>query len=467
MKLYEDVVTRIEARIADGVFRVGDRLPSVREASQSFGVSVNTIYHAYNILEGNGLIRAKPQSGYFVASRSNATEKDRQRSDATPNLDLETIALQVLGARAGPTTAPFGAAYPDASLFPTERLLTAMRAVSRHPPRRAGISIDAAGMPDLRREIAKRYAMHGQSVGMDELVVTTGAINAVNLALTAVLHTGEGVALADRSFFPQTFSLRRLGLRPVPIPMSPETGLDMGRLQEVLASGEAKACMLMPNCHHPLGITLPAEEKADLVRLVTRYEAPLIDNDGYSDLIPPEDGVSSTKAFDKAGLVLHCGSFSNGLSPDLRAGWVAPGRFRDRLLSVKFLANMSSDWIAQLSIVEYLRHANFDRHLRGLRAALAERMADGVAQLGAWRHLITRHTTPKTGFTLWAELPAGTDSMRLYRLAVGQGLSFVPGALFSVDRLRANEIAFNFSFAWTPEARQSLHRLLSLIDRER
>jgi DNA-binding transcriptional MocR family regulator len=471
MKLYEEVVARIEGQVAGGLYRVGDRLPSVREAGRSLGVSVNTVYHAYNILEAKGLIRAKPQSGYILVSRdpmgADTAGAARQRGEAPDNFDLEAIALQVLGTRAGPTTVPFGAAYPDASLFPTDRLLAVLRSVSRHPPRGIGTSIDPAGMPDLRREIARRYAMHGQSVPMGEIVVTTGAVNAINLALSALLRPGDAVAVADVSFFPASFSLRRYGLHAVPVPMSPETGLDLASLQEVLARGKAKACLLMANCHYPLGVTMPAEGKAELVRLLARYETPLIDNDGYADLISPEDGAASTKAFDRDGLVLHCRSFSNSLSPDLRAGWVAPGRFRDRLLSIKFLANMASDWIAQQTIAEFLLQANYDRHLRTLRATLAERMREGLAQLAPWRHLVRRHTAPKSGFTLWAELPEGTDSLRLYRLAVRQGLSFVPGALFSIDRLRADEIALNFSFEWTAKTRQSLHRLLTLIDRER
>src|SRR5665213_143306 len=101
MKLYEEVVSRIETRITGGLYRVGDRLPSVREASQSLGVSINTIYHAYNVLEAKGLIRAKPQSGYFLASREpvggDPADADRHRGQTAAELDLEAIALEVLG----------------------------------------------------------------------------------------------------------------------------------------------------------------------------------------------------------------------------------------------------------------------------------------------------------------------------------------------------------------------------------
>jgi len=376
---------------------------------------------------------------------------------------LETIALQVLGEAGRDITAPFGSIFLDAKLLPISRLLTVMRDVSRRPVHRRA-SRDAAGMLDLRREIAKRYARYGSSVPLDQIIVTAGAIDGVNLALSALLRPGDSVAVEDPCFFPASFSLRRFGLKLVPIPVNPQDGFDLDVLERVFAIGGAKACLMMPSCQNPLGVSLSLEKKARLVRLIERYEVPLIENDAYGEFLPPEEGGSSCKAYDRAGLVIHCSSFSNSLSPELRVGWISAGRFRDRVLSVKFLTRMSSHAITQQTVAEFLRHENFDHHLRNLRSMLGERRRKGLSELDKWGRLITSRSNPKSGYIVWAKLPEGIDSLHLFKIAAAEGLSFVPGALFSVDRLRQNEIALNLSFAWTDETVEALDRLGSLIE---
>src|SRR5262249_38095822 len=152
---------------------------------------------------------------------------------------------------------------------------------------------------------------------------------------------GDAVAVEDPCFFPVSFSLRRHGLRAFPVRMSIEDGIELDALERVLGSGGVKACIMMPSCHTPLGVSLSPEKQQKLARLVERYGIPLIENDAYGELRPPEDGSSSCKAYDRSGLILHCSSFSNSLSPQLRVGWISAGRFRDRILAVKFLTNMT------------------------------------------------------------------------------------------------------------------------------
>ena len=470
MRLYQNIAAMFETRITEGVYRVGDRLPSVREASRSLSVSLTTVYHAYNLLETKGLIRAKPQSGYSVVRRYAVATEDVDSKATPPDQEvvpvLETIARQVLGEAGRDITVPFGSIFLDAKLLPITRLLKVMRYVSRRPRHSWGTK-DAAGILDLRREIAKRYTRCGYSVPLHEIIITGGAIDGINLALSTLLRPGDAVAVEDPCFFPASFSLRRFGLKSVPIPVSANDGLDLGVLERVLANGGAKACLMMPTCQNPLGVTLSLERKARLVRLIERYDVPLIENDAYGELLPPEEGGSSCKANDRSGSVLHCSSFSNSLSPELRVGWITAGRFRDRILSVKFLTSMSSHGIAQQTVADFLKHENFDHHMRNLRSTLDERRRTGLIELDKWGQLLTCRSDPKGGYLIWVKLPEDIDSLHLFKLAAAEGLSFVPGALFSVEKLRQNEIALNFSFAWTRETIRSLDRLRSLIEEMR
>lgn len=464
MHLYEDVVALFEAQIADGIYRVGDRIPSVRETSRSLRVSMSTVYNAYNALELKGLVRAKPKSGYVVVQQaSKAADRGRPANTGLQNgpvLDLKSIALQILGADNSDAATQFGSAYPDSSFIPGDRLNCLMRDVSRRAL--PGRIRDPAGLIELRREIAKRYTRHGYAVSLDEIVITTGSIDGVNLALRAVSRPGDAIAVEDPCFFPVSFSLRQHGLRPVPVPVSPEHGLDLDVLEHVLATRQVKACVIMPSCHTPMGVSLSQEKQARLAGLVERYDVPLIENDAYGALRPPDDGNSTCKPYDHSGLVLHCSSFSNALSPQLRVGWISAGRFHHQVRSVKFLTNMASNWIAQHTAAEFLTHENVDRRMRAMRATLEERLRTGLRELDRWRGLVVRRSNPQHGFMVWAQLPNSVDTLSLFTSAVAERLSFVPGALFSVDRPRRTELGLNFSCRWTPEAVRSLDRLMSL-----
>lgn len=466
---YREIADLFEIRIKEGVYRVGDRLPSVREASRSLGVSLTTIYNSYNVLELKGLIRAKPQSGYIVLSASVAKERKANPADqsslSSPEFDLEAIALQILAADNKKSATPFGSVFADADLFPVSRLLSLMRSVSRSPEHSAFRLHEVAGLMELRREIAKRYTRHGYSVSVDEIIITSGSVDSINIALSALLRPGDCIAVEDPCFFPTLFSARRHGLRMIPIPVSPETGIDLTVLENVLARGEVKACLAMTSCHMPMGVSLAPEKRAQLVRLIEYYNVPLIENGAYGELLAPDDGASSCKAYDTSGLIINCSSFSSSLSPQLRVGWITAGRFRNRILSVKFLTSMTSHWIAQRTAAEYLKHENLDRHMRTIRTMLEQRVAIGVRELDKWRHIVIERSNPKGGAIVWVKLPESVDSLRLFSLASSEGLSFMPGALFSVVHLRHNEIALNFSFPWTPDAIDSLHRLMGLIEK--
>jgi DNA-binding transcriptional MocR family regulator len=242
--------------------------------------------------------------------------------------------------------------------------------------------------------------------------------------------------------------------------------LDLDVLEQALASGKVKACLVMTNCHYPLGVTLSRDRRARLLALVNRYQTPLIENDAYAELLEPAEAGLSGDGERGGGYSLNCSSLSNCLSPELRVGWIVAGRFRDRMLSVKFLTNMSSHWIVQQTAAEYLKYDNFDRHLRALRSTLQERMKFGLGELSkpTWSNLVLNRSRARSGFMIWVELPGAVDSLRAYGEATRQGLGFVPGPLFSVDRVRSNEIALNVSFPWSDGAVQSLHRLMSLFE---
>src|SRR5262245_59002948 len=189
------------------------------------------------------------------------------------------------------------------------------------------------------------------------------------------------------------------------------------------------------------------DTKSELVDLLARRGVPLIEDDVYAELYFDAPRLRPAKAFDREGLVLHCGSFAKCLAPGYRIGWAAPGRFKDVVERLKFMTTLTTASLPQAAIAEYLKHGGFERHLRTLRQTLS-------VQLEFMRQGLERHfpagckiTRPEGGYMLWIELPRAVEALRLHRLALEKRVSVAPGPNFSAQRSYSNCIRINFGHA--------------------
>jgi DNA-binding transcriptional MocR family regulator len=220
-----------------------------------------------------------------------------------------------------------------------------------------------------------------------------------------------------------------------------------------------KACWLMPTFHNPLGATMPDDHKRALVEMLARHGVPLIEDDVYAELYFGEASPRPAKAWDREGLVLHCSSFSKSLSPGYRIGWVAPGRFLRDVARQKLTTTLMSSMPAQLGLVDYLRRAGFDRHLRKLRQTLAERHAEVAAAVFRYFPESSCATRPDGSYFLWVQMPEKVDAMVLLRRAVEHKICIAPGPVFSPSGAFGNCVRLNFSHGLAGRT----HRALELL----
>lgn len=435
---------RLADELADamhrGLLQPGQRLPSVRQACAQRGISPSTVFQAYARLEEQGLIEARARSGFFVRATQSQAQPPRlapalARSDAH-TVSLSEQAFALLAAGADPTLVPLGSAFPAPQLFPLQALARCgARAMRRLPPQ-AATSAQLAGEPALRAALLRRYALQGVNLHNDELLITNGAMEALNLALQAVTRPGDVVAVESPTFYAALQALQRQDLRAVELPTDPVTGVDLDALQALLArpSGERPvACWLMTGFQNPLGALMPTARKQALLRLLARHQLPLIEDDVYAELYEGPQRPPPAKAFDDHGWVLHCGSFSKCLAPGYRIGWIAAGRFAAQLLRLKGMASLASSLPAQLALAGYLAQGGYERHLRRLREQLAQGRRQGLACVQAHFPPGTRVTRPEGGYFLWLQLPERVDALALQALALAEGISLAPGSLFSAD----------------------------------
>ncbi|WP_448196938.1 GntR family transcriptional regulator MpaR [Pseudomonas putida] len=466
MKRYERFADDIAELIRSGVLGPGQRVPSVRYASQTHGVSPSTVFQAYYLLERRGLIRARPRSGYFVtahAPRQFSEPQPMEPLSESTDVDVSALVFSILESIKDPNTVPFGSAFPSPELFPLQRLSRSLASASRAMDPRMVVTDLSPGNPQLRRQIALRYMVGGLMLPMEELLITNGALEALNLCLQAVTEPGDLVAVEAPAFYACLQVLERLKLKAVEIPVQPREGMDLAALAQTLEKHPVKAVWCMTNFQNPVGASMPEAKKQALVALLQRYQVPLIEDDVYAELYYSQQAPKPAKAFDTQGLVMHCGSFAKSLAPGYRIGWVAAGRFAQKIERLKLMTSLCASMPAQAAIADYLEHGGYDRHLRKLRYALEGQQANMLAAISRYFPPQTRVSQPSGGYFLWLELPERIDALKLFHMALAQGISIAPGPIFSPTRRFGNCIRLNYGTPWGDTAERAMETLGRII----
>jgi DNA-binding transcriptional MocR family regulator len=453
--------------IRGGSLRPGDVLPSVRAFSRTKGVSPSTVLHAYGTLESAGLIESRPRSGYFVSKYSappTAPRVSAPRSSST-RVAVSDLVFEILEASRSRGVVPLGSAFPAPSLYPWAKLARSLGSSARRMDPWSTVESLPPGSIDLRRQIARRYLKLGMSVGIEQIVVTSGALEALNLALQTVARPGDTIAIESPTFYGCLQAAERLGLHVIEIPTHPVDGIDLAALARVISKNSIRACWFMTTLHHPTGATVPTDRKRELVRLLSSHEIPLIEDDAYAELQFASTPSPPAKAFDKKGFVLHCGSFSKCLAPGYRLGWVAAGRFTKDLARRKIESSLATSLPIQQGIAQMLKHGGYESHLGQFRRLLSSQqstMLDSVRRHFPSGYRVAR---PAGGYFLWIECAASVDSLEIHRLALDFGITIAPGPMFSARRQFGNFIRLNSGHPWTPAMDRAIQRLGDILRR--
>jgi DNA-binding transcriptional MocR family regulator len=466
--LYVTLAGELQSLVEQGTLRPGHRVPSVRRLARQRDVSISTVIQAYTLLENRGVLEARPQSGYYVRARlpSDTPEPRMARPMAKPSyVGVNDLTVEIMNLAMDPGYVPLGAACPDHTLFPTKKLARLLGAVGRNDPALLGRYAMNWAYDPLTREIARRYLQAGTPLSHDELVITIGCCEAINLSLRAVTKSGDTVALESPAYFGFLETIQSLGLKALEIPTDPRTGLCLDATRDALEHNDVKAIIVMPAYQNPLGTCMPDEKKERLYRLLADYDVPAIEDDIYGDLHFGERRPKPLKAWDTDGRVLLCSSFGKTLAPSLRVGWCAPGRYLERVKRLKFTNTLGTPVVLQKTISDFLRNGGYDHHLRSIRRAYQNQLHLFSQAVLRYFPEGTRLSRPQGGFVLWCELPPGVDTLRLHKDALKHHINTAPGALFSVKDRYRNCLRMNCGLPWT-EAIESAVRTLGELARK-
>jgi DNA-binding transcriptional MocR family regulator len=464
--LYERVAQLVETQIATGTLRTNDRIPSVRSMSRTAKVSVSTVVQAYVHLESIGLIEARPQSGFYVRPPDPQAVPE-PRAKPTRSRRPMTIAAEMLDtcreALSRNDIIPLNGAFTSPALYPTQRLNNLTREVLRDRPLHAGELIMPPGDPELRRQVAKRMALAGAPTDPEHVVITSGTMDAITLALRVVCQPGDTVLVESPTYFGLLQAIEHLRLKVVEVPNRPGMGIDAEAVRTMAHSTRLAAAVLMPNFNNPAGTLTPDDAKRDIVATLTGMEIPIIEDDIYGDLHYGSVRPTSMRAFDESGLVISCGSVSKTIALGYRIGWAVTPQFHADIARAKFYSSVACPTLQQLVLARYYASGGYDRYLRRIRAMLsanAQSFIDAVA-----RHFPagTRITRPTGGIVIWVELPANVDAAELFRTALASRIGIGPGVVFSAKADYRNYVRLSCGLPWSPAIDRAIEKLGKLV----
>lgn len=479
---YLQLAQLVRRDIAQQRYAPGERLPSVRALAAAQGVSVATVVRCYRHLEALGAVQARHKSGMYVAEPTaqralprGETGADMQGGRSTParahstpppvefdrlvSLEHRMTQLYSLTTQQ-PLQWGLHLANAAPAWYPTDALARIAQRLLRSQPEMLGTYPTGSGLPALRAELASWMATYGLDLQPEELLVTNGSTEALNVALRAVARPGDAVVVESPVYFGLLQMLGNLGLRAIELPCTPGEGMSLEALEYALEhQSGVRAVVAMPNFQNPLGHVMPDRNKRRLLRLVEQHDLALIEDDVFGDLSHTPHRPQPVKAWDRHGRVIYCGSSSKSLAPAFRLGWTSGGRWHVRMESLKLSTSLAAPWLEQAVMSEFLRSGALQPHLRRLRERLAQTTPRATEAVRKHFPAGTRVHSPAGGWWLWLELPEPVDSLALLRLAVAQGIAFTPGALFSTTAKYASYLRLNIARPWTRELEQAVRQL--------
>ena len=465
--LYKELANELAGNIDEGFYRVGERLPGVRVISRQRGVSIATVMSAYRQLENLGYIESRPRSGFVVKPRHGlqlaAPQTTKPSAQPKPVTGHEQV-LQLAQTSRQPGIVSFGAAVPHAGQLPTHTIAQTLSRVSKqYAHKLCNYDFPWSEMP-LSYQVAKRLNEIGCRTNPEDIVITNGCQEALVLALRTITQPGDIVAVESPTYYGLLQAIDVLGLKALEIPTDPQSGISISALELAFEQWPVKACIVVPNFNNPLGFVMPDNKKQALVKLAGKYKVSIIEDDIYGELSFDHRRPSALLRYDKQNCVIHCASVSKTLAPGLRVGWVVNKTHTEALRYQKFVNNCATSAMNQLAVADLIQSGRYDRHLRAMRAELAQsvsRMIDGV---GRYFPADIKITQPKGGFVIWVELPKQVDSTELSHRALAQGISIAPGVLFSPSQKYRHCIRLNCAVNWNNTVEHALMKLGAMIE---
>lgn len=458
--LYAQIRDQIRERIVTGTIKVGERLDPSRELAKRLGVHRTTVGNAYADLEAEGLISGTVGRGTFVTELAEALKTPRQPARRV-NTDLfwdsffpqeqhDDALGRLMASTQEAGIISFATAHGCEDALPPDLVRRATDAVIRREAGRIFQYGSSDGYPPLKRYLLTRLQHDGILVDLDELLVTNGCQQSLDLVRRSLVMPGDVVVCENPTYTGLWHVFEPPAARLIGVPVGPE-GMDLDVLAAVLEQNKVKLILSTPNFQNPTGRTMPLESRRRLLELAARFQVPVVEDDIYGALRYAGRELPSLKALDKTGLVIHLNSFSKVGFAGFRVGWiVASPRVIERLRWSKQRADLHTNLLGQAVIEEFGRRGWLDKLIRRTRKIYARKLEilRRAAEANFPRNVQVIYA--EGGMSAWVELPAALDAAELLVKAHDHGVVFAPSRYFYFQHFRHN--AFRLCFTGLSDA---------------
>ena len=463
--LYEVIAQELSQDIEQGLYKVGQKVPSVRKLSSKRGVSISTVNQAYSLLEDRGIIQAKPQSGYFVkrSPKESAPLPPISMGDAPTNITKGHLIKQILASCQLPSTVNFGAAIPDEALLPVRSMQTHLQKLTRFNASDVFNYQFSPGYEPLRQQIAQRMRNSGVRCHHDEVVITQGCTEALNLCLRANTRRGDTIAVESPCYYGFLQIAEVLGLKVIEIPTDPNAGMSIEALKLALQEWEIKLVLLNTRFSNPTGSTLSKSKQQQLVELINQHKIKAIEDDIYGELGYDNQNQTVLKTFDTQGRVLYCSSFTKTVAPGLRVGWCIPGESLEQVINLQTFNTLAVASLPQCAMASFLQNGHYDKHLRQLQRHARENCAFFINSIMASFPEGTRLSQPSGGFVLWVCLPEKVSALDVQYQAQKNDMAIMPGSVCSNTNHFDHYIRINYAMPWNDKVKSAIEVLGEIV----
>jgi DNA-binding transcriptional MocR family regulator len=471
--VYQQISQYFKNMISQGMIADGYRLPPERKLAKTLGLNRTTILNAYRDLKEAGLVAGHVGRGTTVLPLTAETEPSThdiqplrwpqllRQQTPTP---WEGIIrdLHALTERKDMIILSIG--LPAFDLVPTALMRDAQQAIIDERGPEAFSSGPCEGLFGFRTALANLMERRGVTCDPDEILVTTGSQQAIDLIARVLLEPGDSVVVEEPSYFGALNVFRQAEARLLGVPVD-RNGMRTDLLESVLQRYRPKFIYTLPTYQNPSGALLSLERRRQLLELAHRFRVPVVEDDIYHDFSYEDEPPPTLKALDDAGFVIYVSSFSKVLSPGLRIGWmVAPRPLLHHLVMAKQLTDLHSPTLSQLVIERLLTSGEFLRHVRSLRETYVRRRDAMAEALRAEAPEGVSWTKPAGGFYFWCRLPDVPQAGLLAR-AGEERVSYLPGAPCFVHEPVEHRVRLSYSHCPTDQIHEGVGRLMRALRR--
>jgi DNA-binding transcriptional MocR family regulator len=466
--LYRQLYEQIARKIRSGEFGRGFRLPATRELAGLLGLNRTTVSAAYELLETERLIAGQVGRGSYVTAEIGRTasavdwESLLERSDRAVS-----PAVSAAAGGFGSEIISFVMSRPSHDLFPLEDFRASCTAVLGRPDLAAILQLGSpSGYEPLRRYLLEDARRHGLATPVDDLIVTNGCQQALDLLARVLVRPGDTVVAEDPVYTGLKNLLAGVGAELIGIPVGAD-GMDVAHLERILERERPRFIVVTPNFQNPTGATLPLAARRALLAAAARARVPVVENDAYGELRYSGEPLPALKQLEERGGTVLLRSFSKISFPGLRVGWaLGPKPLIDRLRQAKEISDLHTDQLSQAVLLEFAESGRLEAHHARVLQAGAERLEATLEGCRAFLPAGTRWTRPEGGMNVWARLPEPLDAEELLPRARKEGVAYLPGRLFAVSRREPGALRLSFAGLPSAQIRAGLEILGRVFSRE-